>query len=329
VVPRSVADLYAAQQRRTAAAILAARGEWSKLSKPDDFGRIANRLLALVMSAQLGSARDGAAMVPAALAETGYPERSLARVNPSAFAGWASDGRSLESLLWLTPSIAQDAGMQIPVQMAAGQNFLDLLLQRQISDAGRGAAGVAITATRNTGWVRYVNPPCCQRCAILAGRVYRFSHGFQRHFRCDCQMRPVSDREPPDGYTETVSLDQIHDLTDAQRRAVEDGADLNQVVNAYRERMSGRDKMMTTTEGTTRRGWASHVRRSIDTERGTATVETVARSHGTRNVARTPRRLTPEAIYQQAGDDRQKAIRLLTENGYLVGDLRSLARSVA
>lgn len=171
--------------------------------------------------------------------------------------------------------------------------WLDLAIQRQISDTGRLASGTAIAATRNTGYVRYVNPPCCQDCAILAGRWYRHSAGFQRHHRCDCQHRPASSREVPAGYTDTIALDQIRDLTAAQRKAIDDGADLNQVVNAYRRQTpSRRHRMQTTTEGTSRAGWYGR------TGRG-------------------GRRLTPEAIYTQARS-REEAVRLLADYGYLI-----------
>ena len=328
---QSVADFYAAQQQRTLAATLAARAEWSKLSKPDDFGRVANRLLGLIGSAQLGAARDGVAMVPAALEESGFAEPQLARVDPAGFAGWASDGRTMESLLWQAPRIADEAGGPLVQRMAAGSNWLDLMVHQQIIDAGRGASGVTITATRNAGWVRYVNPPCCQNCAVLAGKFFRHNAGFERHWRCDCQHRPASESEPPEGYTDTIQPDQIHDLTEAQRKAVEDGADLNQVVNAYRRvTPSRRTQMFTTTEGTTRRGWASYVRRNIDREQGVATAETATNvgrrgAVGNYTVRRTQARMSPELVYKVARN-REEAILLLQKNGYVVGDLRQIAK---
>ena len=280
MVPRSVSDLYKAQQKRTLEAIFATRAEWSKLSKPEDFSRIASRLFGIVTSAQFGAATDGARMVPAALEEGGYPESRVAKTNPAAFAGVASDGRSLESLLALAPTIG--ANLPTSARLAAGSSWLDLVVQQQIGDAGRGASSVTIAASRNTEWIRYVNPPCCQNCAILAGRVYRYSHGFQRHPRCDCQMRPVSDREPPSGYTDTIEIDQIHDLTEAQRQALDAGADLNRVVNAYRSRYGGRSKMTTTYE----------------MGRGSA-------------------RLTPDGIYRLT-KSREQAIDMLRRYGYLI-----------
>lgn len=325
---QAVSDLYAAQQRRTLTATLATREQWAKAGSPAKFGRVVNSMFALIASAQLGAAREAAQSVPAALEESGYPETQLARVRPAGMAGWASDGRPLESLLWLAPDVAADGGKSLSEQMAAGQAWLDLMVHRQVTDAARSASSVAITATSRTGYVRFVSPPCCQRCAVLAGKFFRFNTGFQRHFRCDCIHRPTSSREPRGGYADTVSTDQIHDLTDAQRRAINDGADLNQVVNAYRSRLSGLDKMMTTTEGTTKRGYASYIQRAVDRARGQQTQYVVSKSRGRRNVTRTKARPTPERIYQIA-ESREEAVRMLTLHGYVVGDIGKLARSVA
>lgn len=304
------------------------RNQWAKAGSPAKFGRIVNSMFALIAAAQLGAAREGAAAVPAALEESGYPETQLARVRPAGMAGWASDGRPLESLLWLAPEIATAGGKSLTEQMAAGQAWLDLMVHRQVTDAARAASSAAITSTARTGYVRFVSPPCCQRCAVLAGKFFRFNAGFDRHLRCDCIHRPTSEREPAGSYTDTVAPEQINDLTEAQRKAVADGADLNQVVNAYRDRAGALDKMMTTTEGTTKRGYASYVQRAVDRARGQATKTAVSKSAGRRNVTRTQARPTPERIYQIA-ETREEAVRMLTRYGYVVGDIGKLARSVA
>lgn len=111
----------------------------------------------------------------------------------------------------------------------------DRLVLSLIADAGRTAQSVDL-ATRPavTGYVRSLNPPSCSRCAVLAGRVYRYSTGFQRHPRCDCLMTPTSEAVGKSLVT-TPGLDQIHGLSAADRQAVEDGADLGQVVNVRRK----------------------------------------------------------------------------------------------
>lgn len=335
MLPEATSSFYAGQRARVVETIAGARAEWGKLSSPTQFGRIATRLFSLLGAAQLGAARDGAAMVPAALEQTGFPEKALATVNPTAFVGWSSQGFRLDSLLWLAPSIAEQQGGPLVQQMAVGQLFLDRVVQLQIQDAGRAASGATITSTPNVGYVRMVNPPCCQHCAILGGKWYRYSAGFDRHEGCDCIHRPAHSHEAPSGYVDMVpSLEEISDLTDAQRRALADGADLNQVVNAYRySTPSGRKKMYTSVEGSSRRGWYSYMRRQINAQRRATTTETVTQAgrrgavsnYSTRRVGR---RLTPEAIYS-ADIPREQAVRLLIENGYMLGDPLTLSRRVA
>ena len=96
------------------------------------------------------------------------------------------------------------------------------------------------------------------------------------------------------------------DLTEAQRMALDDGADLSQVVNAYRRAArdksgrvieGARERMGFTSEGTTPRGWASYVARA-DGHSGP--------------------RPTPELIYRNART-RDEAVDLLHRFGYVVG----------
>lgn len=82
-----------------------------------------------------------------------------------------------------------------------------------------------------------------------------------------------------------ISAHQVKDLTVAQRKAVSDGADLSQVINAHRKGARSSDGM-TTSEGVTRR-------------------------HGQ------PARLTPAAVYR-VSSTREEALRRLRDNGYLL-----------
>jgi hypothetical protein len=194
----------------------------------------------------------------------------------------------------------------------------DRIVATLISDAGRSAMGT-FTATRDrqVGSIRQLTPPSCSRCAVLAGRWYRWSEGFQRHPRCDCVMIPgTRDAATYDPY-EAYQRGEVTDLTAAQRKAIDAGADINQVVNARRGMQTvsfaGR-RVAVTTEGTTARGLAF---RSLSA-RGTTTArfETGTRPV-TRTIARAPR-LSPEAIYNVSDGDRQMAIRLLRANGYIL-----------
>lgn len=207
---------------------------------------------------------------------------------------------------------------------------LDRLIGSLVSDAGRSAMG-AYTASRDReyGHIRVLKAPSCARCAILAGRFYRWSDGFQRHPRCDCAMVPATRAESladPFGAFERGEIGSYRTLPDgtkrfesglsrAQTKAIEDGADISQVVNARKGmqtvNFAGRPVQITT-EGTTSRGLAFRAlsQRGTTTQRFVTGVRPV-----TRTVARAPR-LTPEAIYRVASD-RADAIRLLRANGYI------------
>jgi len=243
---------------------------------------IGPRLLVLTSAAQLGAARNGVAYVPAALSEVGQDVAESGVTNPRAFAGFASDGRPLGSLLEGAKVRAKESQ-----SLEVGGRWLDMVVQTQIADASRGAASVAIAARTKVGYVRMVNPPCCSRCAVLAGKFFRYNQGFQRHPRCDCTHVPTTQGDFG-RFTSDPPIDQIKGLSDAERKAISEGADLGQVVNARRG-ASG----MTTSEGTTKRGLARE------------------------RLGKGRQRLTPDAIYRLSST-RDEALRLLERNGYLL-----------
>jgi hypothetical protein len=315
---------YESQLRQAEATVVLARRQWRRMSLIDldrSWARIVQRLSLTVASGMLGAARAGAAYVPEAL-----DEGSAGEVDPAAFARTASDGRPLDSLLFASVvRVKTDlAAGRAPLEaLGEGGAWLETLVRTQVADAARGAAGVAITKTPRTGFVRLVTPPCCQRCSVLAGKFFKWNTGFQRHPKCDCRHVPVSESGQHRGLVDAIEPGQVRDLTRAQRQAIADGADLNQVVNAKR-RGSG----MTTTEGTTRRGYASYVRREVARQRGLVERETVSRGSARRNATRVGNRLTPDAIYRVSAT-REEAVRLLALNGYITGDISRVAAMVA
>lgn len=115
----------------------------------------------------------------------------------------------------------------------------DRLVESLVTDAARAAESVAVAVRPDVYWTRFVNPPCCARCAILAGRRYRWSDGFERHPGCDCSMLATGEQSPyvlsPD---ELIETGQVRGLSKADMQALADGADLNQVVN-IRSRKAG------------------------------------------------------------------------------------------
>lgn len=112
------------------------------------------------------------------------------------------------------------------------------LVSSLVQEAGRAAEGVAVAARPKVGYTRYLSPPSCSRCAILAGRTYRYSQGFQRHPGCDCVMVPAL-QDAAAGLvadpTDLVREGKVTGLSKDDLRAIDDGADLGQVVNVRRK----------------------------------------------------------------------------------------------
>lgn len=146
-------------------------------------------------------------------------------------------------------------------------------------ETARAAQQAAVTVRPEIGWVRNLTLPSCSRCAVLAGRVYRWSDGFLRHPGCDCTMTPTSEGDASMAYDveELARSGQVTGLSKADRQALDDGADFGQLVNV-RSRKAG-----------------------------------LAESG--RVLARAGRP-TPEGIYRMASD-RAEALDLLTQYGYL------------
>lgn len=186
----------------------------------------------------------------------GFDTEAAGKVSPLSFAGVSGNGQSLLTLF----------------RMAETEALLQTMAATAVQDAGREAVQAGLVARpRIAGYVRVLSPPSCPRCAILAGRFYRWNAGFQRHPRCDCVHQPAA---PTDATTDPLAAlraGQIAGLSKADTRAVLDGADLGRVVNAR----------LPTAGGGSRR----------------ATM--------------------PADIYRAAGDDRDLAIRLLTDGGFI------------
>lgn len=109
----------------------------------------------------------------------------------------------------------------------------DQLVASLVQDVGRSAQSVSIAARPRIGHVRMLTPPSCARCAVLAGRVYRYSTGFLRHPGCDCTMIPTTLANPDYVQDPESLMDRglVTGLSKADQQAIRDGADFGQVVN--------------------------------------------------------------------------------------------------
>lgn len=250
------------------------------------------RLAPALAAAQLSAAGRADGYVDAVAADLGVDTEAAGRVVPESLAGRASDGRSLRSLLLSPLVVARTAlarGVPLQRSLTAGQANLRMILRTQVLDAGRAADGVAIAARPTMGYVRQVTPPSCPRCAVLAGKFYRYSQGFQRHPYCDCIHVPAPESQSGDLRTDPKRLfdeGQVQGLSKADARAIREGADINRVVNAHRGMYTADGGRKLTAELAGGRGGISRIR------------------------------LRPEQIYREAAS-REDTIRLLRLHGYL------------
>lgn len=217
---------------------------WGKVD-PDEirasWAGLSAEAFALVSVGQMAAATGADAYMDAAWTES-HPVApvSLGRVQPRSLAGVASDGRNLLTLLQqpAISALAQIGRGATPAQaLAASGNSLAVITGTQVADAGRAAESVALTARpRISGYIRVLSTPSCSRCAILAGKWFRYNEGFRRHPRCDCQHLPADEPTGP----LTAPWDYFNSLPRAQQdryfgkddaEAIRDGKDLIRLVN--------------------------------------------------------------------------------------------------
>jgi hypothetical protein len=255
------------------------------------WGALLPSALVVLGTSQATAAAGAGTYVDDALEAQGAAVAAEGRVAAEMFAGIASDGRPLATLL-LEPMIASleliGKGAAPARALASGRFQLDMITRTQVADAGRVAVGAAITARPDVGgYVRMIVGKTCSRCLILAGRRYRWNSGFRRHPRCDCRHVPYAENVPSDistdprAYFDSLSRDEQDEaFGKAGAEAIRQGADMARVVNA---------------------------RRGIYTAGG--------RTFTTEMAGRRPR-MMPEQILRDA-KDREDAIRLLRLHGYL------------
>lgn len=316
MLPPSATEFYRRQQAVTITVRNEVRRLWRQMG--DDFDgswrRISPAVLAVVAEGQSQMALRALDYNHAVLDQLDIPDQPEGELRPGSLVGVASDGRPLTTLAAqsvVTAKVAVSKGASTRQALDDGGGWLQLMAQLQVADAARVAVGIGTASRRNImGNVRVLNLPVCQRCAVLGGRFYRWSKGFDRHPGDDCTMMPVKSHgeaaafvnDPMDAYRSG----QIKDLTQAQIKALEEGAELGRVVNAYRG--------MSTT-ATTRNVKTMRIREPV-IDPGVPDLLGFLPPH-IRNRRPELTRLTPEGIYQRAGNDRGEAIRLLRAEGYI------------
>jgi hypothetical protein len=308
---------------------------WRGLSatsiEDDLFGEAGARIADAVVEGQLSVADAAQAYIAAQMAAQGGTALAEATLVASAFAGIAPDGGPLETLLFL-PAIGVRrrlaAGLEPHEAMLGGLADMARYASTSISDTARSADMVGMAAHPNcVAYMRVVQLPACSRCIVLAGETYSRSEGFLRHPNCDCQTLPLRPHEwaavpsPQDLYARMSEAQRRKVFTVAGARALADGADLGQVVNARRGMDVAhiyRRRLEVTHEGATRRSVYGRSRdragdqfaRFAGQRYGEATSMRYFRS------TRSPR-LMPEEIFRIA-EGRDDELRLLRRYGYVV-----------
>lgn len=172
---------------------------------------------------------------------TAYQLASITLADESTGAALDEQGIDSTAMGAIIPTslVTEPAATAKMLDKAATAKAFDLLVGSLIRDAGHTGASVAtVTRPAATGHVRSLNAPSCARCAVLAGRIYRYSQGFQRHPGCDCIMTATNDRAGRELVTDPMQAfrdGQIRDLSKADAAAIEDGAGISQVVNVRRK----------------------------------------------------------------------------------------------
>lgn len=339
-----------AQARRTRLTVNEVQRLWGQLDPRDLSGSwaasVGPRIVRAMTAGQLASAAAADGYVDEVVDAEGADPDRVGRVRPEAFAGAAADGRPLDSLMLLSLITTKQGiagGLSVDDALMRGLNQALRLSSSEVTQAGRNAVGSSMAGKRTIqGYVRVVQPPACARCIILAGKEYGWNKGFQRHPKCDCIHLPTtliargqsrrgslsSDRYSPttrpgqggrgfldpNAYFNGLSrAEQDRVFTAAGARAIREGADMGQVVNArrgmYTTTAYGR-VLRATREGTTTRGYFYRQERARAIARGRVPADI-----GRRYRLTTPR-LLPEQIFELA-ESRDEAIAMLRRFGYL------------
>jgi hypothetical protein len=283
----------ATRQVLVAAAAASAAQRWAQVDAraiAQSWARGSVELAVAVSAAQLAAAQQADPYMAAVLES---PAAGYA-VAGGALAGVASDGRDLLSLLY-QPAVAaltaiRDGAVADDALRVAAAG-LDAIVRTQVADAGRVADQVALVARGVDGYVRLVVGRSCSRCIILAGRVYEWSEGFERHPNCDCIHIPVAAAEaagivqdPMVVYNAMTPEERTKaGWSRAEQQAIADGADIAAVTNVHRGGVFVAGGRKFTHEGRSRRR----------------------------------PRITPEQVYREAAGDRDEALRLLRLHGYI------------
>lgn len=336
-LPQSATEYANEQRKEILAALSLTKRQWRRMGDNFDasYAVIEPILLDGAFTAQERIAAGALAYIPAVMDETrlAIPKTPLYEPGAKNFVGTAGNGLPVASLLYEAVIKAKTAvgdGWTVPQALDSSGKWLTNATGTMLSDTGRSAEKVAGNARKVKLWTRMLNPPSCGRCVILAGKTSGSDEAFLRHPKCDCRNIPSSENVAGDALTDPRAyFDSLGPAaqvklmgSQANARAMQDGADLNQIINAYRKsggvqsaQVNGRNVKFTR-EGTTRRGYAYSQMSQAQYVKDQGKLRIQAGGSSRSAVRLKAPRMMPETIYEIA-KDQADAKRLLTLYGWI------------
>ena len=326
-LPTSASEYSRSQRAEIAAALAALQRIWRRMGSDFDpsWLSVGPKLLEVLDLAQERVAAGALDYIPDVLADTGQTVRDPEyAVDPAMLAGTAGDGRPTEGLLYGAVAHAKAAvatGVAPAVALASAGQFLTLAAGTALSDTGRTAERMAGHSRHVARYVRMLSPPSCGRCIQLAG-TSSGKTAFRRHPGCDCRSIPVTESIAGDFTVHRHAyLDSLDDAglakalgSKANAQAYRDGADFDQLINAYRKGIKSAqvysERITYTYEGTTKRGVGYRAMNAA------GLVDRAVKLPGQRYRRTTAFRLMPETIYARAAN-RDQALQMLRTYGWL------------
>lgn len=244
MIPQTATQQYRRQQQVTAATVRALRRAWRQAGSDFDlaYGRLRPRLVETVQLGRAAAIHAATPYVSAVLAETRQAGVPSGAVVPATFLAAAPNGMPVQSTLDVLPIKAKQtvaAGGSVREALEHSGLWLSGVALTMLADTRRDVYQTdMVSRPQVTGYVRMLNPPSCDRCAILAGKRYLWNQGFQRHPRCDCQHIPASESlagdmttDPYEYFNSLSESDQERIFGKYQAEAIRDGADIYRVTN--------------------------------------------------------------------------------------------------
>ena len=305
----------AADEQSVAVTLAAIAAAWAALVRsPDAVATAAPALGAILSAGQLRVARKAAGAVPAGavveLNPAGFARRTPAGASPRAALETAqkvvSDRREWlgieQSRVRVTADVdlfglAKSTAVDLDdMALGAGQDWAELVARTAMEDTARDVAAVDTVATPGARWIRVASSPCCKRCAVLSGKTFTWSAGFERHPKCQCRHEKYVGSVPNvPGPLDLFESGSIRDLNRGERMALTEGGDFGRVVNASRLR-----RALASDSPEVKSWWKKKI--TAEYRRQQAGAE--------------PRfALTPQEIVRHAGG-REEAVAALARNGY-------------